>query len=74
MQTKYGGIDKLFPKLEALTHNLITNEISGIVYYYLSQEVANSGQYSPIHQQQVSWIVDADNSLIMQEAVDRIAG
>lgn len=72
MQTRFGNIEGLYPQVLNLSHNLTTNEITGTIVYYLSAEEALSGQFTPVHQQPVSWIADGDHSLTLQEAIDRV--
>lgn len=74
MRTKYGNISSLFPRVTNLAHNLITNEVSGVVAFYTSEENATSGEFEPIHQQHVSWIIDSDNSTTLQAAIDTVVG
>jgi hypothetical protein len=70
MHTRFGDIDKIFPIVTGLSHNLITNEISGTVSYFLTEADAISGQYEPIARKNVSWLVDGDNNILARHAID----
>jgi hypothetical protein len=71
MQTKFGTIPTPFPLVTNLNHNLVTNEISGTISYYLSEVEAVSGQFEPIARKNVSWLIDGDNNSIAQQAIDK---
>jgi hypothetical protein len=70
MQTKYGNIDKLYPIVTALSHNLVTNEIHGTVAYFLTEADATSGQFEPVHRKNVSWLIDGDNNALARHAIE----
>lgn len=70
MNTRYGNIDKLYPIVTGLNHNLMTNEISGTVSYFLTEVDATSGQFEPIARKNVSWLIDGDNNALARHAIE----